>query len=604
MTISMRFVWIPAFAGMTLLAGMTFAGLAAAAEPPPNKALADLFERETQYQFVEHPERATVLGIHDFDAKLTDNSPEAVARRKAHVQGLIAALRKFDPAALSTQDRISRDIALEDAELAAPENAMYAALPFGSEDSWLAVSSMTGPQLGIGYIVNATRFETLADYENYLKRLAGFPAQLDKIIARMRVGMRTGWMPPREAMGRVPAMFDLFAGADVTATPMWKPFTEFPADISPADRERLAAEGRRLLSTGVHPAFARMQRFLVDEYIPACSKDLGASSLPAGPAYYELRIREATTLPLTAAQIHQTGLAEVARIRAEMDKVIATLGYKDRFEDFVHFVRTDPRFYYKTPEARLEAYRDIAKRADAELPKLFAVLPRLPYGVRAMEPYEGDNSDHYSPGALDGTRAGFFEANVLNLATHPSGDMESTLLHEAVPGHHLQNSRALEIEGLPKFRRFGWYVAYGEGWALYAESLGYEMGFYKDPYQHFGALSNEMMRACRLVVDTGIHAMGWSRQQAIDYMASNTGFHPDYVAAEVDRYIVWPGQALGYKIGELDIKRLRAKAKAALGERFDVRRFHNAVLDDGALPLTVLDQRIDEWIAKEKAKKS
>ncbi|HEX4332563.1 MAG TPA: DUF885 domain-containing protein [Usitatibacter sp.] len=592
---STRFGWIAAFAGMTLLSAF-------AREPAPNKELADLFEREAQYEFAQHPEQATVLGIHEFDAMLTDNSPQATARRKAHVKRKIAELSKFDPAKLSTQDRISLGIALDKAGLEARENAMYGDLPFGSEDSWLAVSSMTGPQLGIGYIVNGTRFETLADYENYLKRLHGFSAELDKIIARMRVGMRTGWVPPRAAMDKVPEMFDLFAGSDVTVTPLWKPFTAFPADMGLPDRERLASEGRHLLATEVHPAFARMRRFLVDEYIPACAKDLGASSLPAGAAYYELRIRESTTLALTAEQIHKTGLEEVARIRTEMDQVIASVGYKDRFDDFVKFQRTDPRFYFKTPEARLEAYRDIAKRADAELPRLFAVLPRLPYGVRAMEAYEGDNSDHYSPGPLDGSRAGFFEANVLNLSTHPSGDMESTLLHEAVPGHHLQNSRALEIEGLPKFRRFGWYVAYGEGWALYAESLGYEMGFYKDPYQHFGALANEMMRACRLVVDTGIHAMGWTRKQAIDYLASNTGFHPDYVSAEVDRYIVLPGQALGYKIGELDIKRLRAKAKAELGGKFDVRRFHNAVLDDGALPLTVLDARIDEWIAKEKGK--
>jgi uncharacterized protein (DUF885 family) len=592
---STRFGWIAAFAGMTLLSAF-------AREPAPDKELADLFEREAQYEFAQHPEQATVLGIHEFDAMLTDNSPQATARRKAHVKRKIAELSKFDPAKLSTQDRISLGIALDKAGLEARENAMYGDLPFGSEDSWLAVSSMTGPQLGIGYIVNGTRFETLADYENYLKRLHGFSAELDKIIARMRVGMRTGWVPPRAAMDKVPEMFDLFAGSDVTVTPLWKPFTAFPADMGLPDRERLASEGRHLLATEVHPAFARMRRFLVDEYIPACAKDLGASSLPAGAAYYELRIRESTTLALTAEQIHKTGLEEVARIRTEMDQVIASVGYKDRFDDFVKFQRTDPRFYFKTPEARLEAYRDIAKRADAELPRLFAVLPRLPYGVRAMEAYEGDNSDHYSPGPLDGSRAGFFEANVLNLSTHPSGDMESTLLHEAVPGHHLQNSRALEIEGLPKFRRFGWYVAYGEGWALYAESLGYEMGFYKDPYQHFGALANEMMRACRLVVDTGIHAMGWTRKQAIDYLASNTGFHPDYVSAEVDRYIVLPGQALGYKIGELDIKRLRAKAKAELGGKFDVRRFHNAVLDDGALPLTVLDARIDEWIAKEKGK--
>ncbi|HEX4780552.1 MAG TPA: DUF885 domain-containing protein [Usitatibacter sp.] len=578
------------------------AAMAAHAEPPPNKSLADLFERETLNHFQEHPEQATLLGIHEFDGKLTDNSPEAVARRKAHVKHVIADLRGFDPKELSSQDRISRNIALEAAELDDRENAFYGDLPFSSDDGWLVASTMRGPQLFLPYIVNGTRFANGADYENYLERLEGLPAELDKLVARMRVGMRTGWMPPKAAMVKVPAMFEPYTGADVTASPMWKPFNAFPDDVAPADRERIATRARLVLSGKVQPAFARMQRFLADEYLPACRKELGASSLPAGRAYYELRIRENTTLALTAAQIHKIGLDEVARIHGEMDKVIASTGFKGSFDDFARFTRTDPRFFFKTPEARLAAYRDIAKRADAELPKLFATLPRLPYGVRAMEAYEGDNSDHYSPGPLDGSRAGFFEANVHYLASHSSIEMESTLLHEAVPGHHLQNSRALEIEGLPKFRRFGWYVAYGEGWALYAESLGYEMGFYKDPYQHFGTLANEMMRACRLVVDTGIHAMGWTREQAIAYMGGNTGMHPDYVASEIDRYIVMPGQALGYKIGELDIKRLRAKAKAELGDKFDVRRFHNAVLDDGALPLTVLDARIDEWIATEKAK--
>jgi uncharacterized protein (DUF885 family) len=286
-----------------------------------------------------------------------------------------------------------------------------------------------------------------------------------------------------------------------------------------------------------------------------------------------------------------------------MEKVIATTGFRGNFEEFIQYTLSDRRFFSRSSEQRLMTYRDIAKRADAELPKLFATLPRQPYGVRPMEAYEGDNADHYSPGALDGSRAGFFEANVNNAEKKSWLDMESVLLHEAVPGHHLQNARALEIEGLPNFRRAGWYVAYGEGWALYAESLGYEMGFYKDPYSHFGALSGEMLRACRLVIDTGIHSMGWTREQSIKYLADNTGMNAGFVEAEIDRYIVMPGQALGYKIGELKIKALRAKAKAALGDSFDVRRFHNALLDDGALPLTVLESRIDEWIANEQATK-
>ena len=571
-------------------------------EPPPNKDLAALFEREFQNDLVEHPEVATLLGIPGMDDKLTDPSPAAIARRKAHLKEFIAELKRFDPARLSAQDRISREIALETAQLQDDKNALYAGLPFGAEfgDSWLAVSSQDGPHEGLAYITRATRFRTAADYDNFLKRLALAPAFVRQLIDRMRVGMRTHWVPPRAAMLRVPPMIDDFAGTDVTRSPIWRPFAEIPVDIPAADRERIAAEGRRMLSRELNPAFAELKRFLVEEYIPACSEKLGASSLPAGPAYYALQIRTMTTLPLEAEAVHKTGLAEVARIHTEMDKVIASTGFKGTFAQFNEFLRTDPRFYFKTPEERLRAYRDIAKRADAELPKLFATLPRLPYGVRAMEAYEGDNADHYSPGALDGSRAGFFEANVNNLEKRPSYEMESTLLHEAVPGHHLQGARALELENLPTFRRASWYVGYGEGWALYAESLGYEMGFYKDPYQHFGALAGEMLRACRLVVDTGLHAKGWTREQSIKYMVDNSGVHPDFAAAEVDRYIVIPGQALGYKIGELEIKALRAKAAAALGDKFDLRRFHNALLDDGAVPLTVLESRVDEWIANEK----
>ena len=573
-----------------------------AAEPPPNKALAALFDREFKRGLDEHPERATFLGIPGYDDRLTDISDAAVARRKAHVKEVAAELKKFDPKTLNTQDRISRAILLDSTELEMQQDALFGALPFSEEDGWLPVSSMNGPQNGYPYLARATQFRRSADVANYVKRLEGIPARLDQMVARMRVGMKSGWMPPKAAMGQVPGMFDAFVTEDVTRSPLWVPFTHMPADMSPAERDGWIAEGKRAMA-GVRAGFAKVQKFLVDEYIPASRNELDASSLPAGPAYYALQVREKTTTTLTPAQIHEIGLSEVARIRKAMDEVMATTDFKGTFPEFLKFINTDPRFTFKTDEARLAAYRDIAKRADAELPKLFAELPRLPYGVRAMEAFEGDNSDHYSPGALDGSRAGFFEANVNNLDKRPSHEMESTLMHEAVPGHHLQISRAQELKGLPLFRRSAWYVAYGEGWALYAESLGYEMGFYKDPYMHFGALVGEALRACRLVVDTGLHSMNWSRDQAIRYMVDNAGVNEAYATAEVDRYIVWPGQALGYKVGELRIKALRAKAKAALGDRFDVRRFHNAVLDDGAVPLTVLETRIDEWIRKEGAKK-
>jgi uncharacterized protein (DUF885 family) len=455
---------------------------------------------------------------------------------------------------------------------------------------------MYGPQQLFPALAKAAPLRNVRDYENYLKRLEAMPRVLEQLTARMQAGIRSGWMPPAAAMMQVPAQFAPFAAADVEATPLWKPFVSFPAEVPAAERARLAAAGRDVLSQRVHPAFARMKRFVEDTYLPAARRDLGASTLPAGAGFYELQVRANTTTTLTAREIHDIGLKEVVRIRGEMDKAIAAAGFTGTFAAFLEFIRTDPRFLFKTPEARLAAYRDIAKRADAELPRLFAQLPRLPYGIRGMEAYEGDNADHYSPGAIDGSRAGYFEANVNNLAKRPSHDMESVLLHEAVPGHHLQIARAQELDGLPLFRRSGWYTAYGEGWALYAESLGYEMGFYRDPYSRFGALSAEMLRACRLVVDTGLHALGWSRDRSIRYLAENSGVHPDIAAAEIDRYIVWPGQALGYKIGELKIKELRARAQAALGERFDVRGFHNAVLDDGPLPLTVLEGRIDRWV--------
>jgi len=568
-------------------------------ETAPNTALHALFDREFQRGLEEQPESATFLGIPGYDDRVSDLSPGAVARRKAHVKALHAELERFDPETLDTQDRISRAVLLDSIELTLEQEALFGDLPFGEQDNWLPVSSIQGPQNLYAYLARATFLRKPADCSNYVKRLEALPKQLDQTVDRMRAGMKSGWMPPRAAMSQVPAMFDPFTGEDASKSPLWAPFTQVGADFPAADRDRCLDAGRRALDS-VRGGFARMQRFLADEYIPAGRMQLGASTLPGGEKYYALQVREKTTTRLTPAEIHRIGLGEVARIRKSMEEVIATTGFKGTFADFLESINSDPRFTFKTGEERLAAYRDIAKRVDAELPKLFAELPRLPYGIRAMEAFEGDNSDHYSPGALDGSRAGFFEANVNNLEKRPSFEMESTLMHEAVPGHHLQVARAQELKDLPRFRRTSWYVAYGEGWALYAESLGYEIGFYKDPYMRFGALTNEVLRAARLVVDTGLHTMGWTREQAIRYMVENAALNEAYATAEVDRYIVWPGQALGYKVGELRIKALRAKAKAALGGRFDLRRFHNAVLDDGPLPLTVLESRIDELIAREK----
>ncbi len=586
------------FAPALLVAAMVGLAPAAsgAAAPPPDKALHALFEREFRNLLEEFPEFATFLGVDGYGHRLSDQSPAAIARRKARVKRVIAELERFDPGKLSRQDRISREVMLADLRERAEEAALYGRLPFASTTDWMPVSPMHGPHSALAELVKATPFRGPRDYEDYVKRLEAVPRMLQQQVAAMRAGLASGWTAPREAIERVPALFDAFAGGDPTATTLWQPFAAFPEGMGEAQRRRWAEAGRAVLATKVHPAFAAYKRFLEEEYLPGARKELGASSLPGGAKFYALLARAQTTTTLTPEEIHAIGLAEVARIRAEMDKAIAASGFAGTREEFVKFVNSDPRFLFTRPEERLAAYRDIAKRADAELPKLFAELPRTPYGVRAMEAFEGDNADKYSPPALDGSRAGFFDANVNNLANRPTHEMEATLLHEAVPGHHLQVARSYELKDLPRFRRTAWYVAYGEGWALYAESLGYEMGFYKDPYMRFGALAMEMLRACRLVVDTGLHSKGWTREQSIRYLIDNAAVKEAFATAEVDRYIVWAGQALGYKIGELRIKELRRRASQALGERFDLRRFHNAILDDGALPLTVLEARIDEWI--------
>ena len=583
-------------AGRAIAACLALAAVAPAFAD--NSALHALFDREFRHRLEEEPERATFLGVEGYNHRLTDRSPAAVARRKEHTRQVIAQLERFDAGALSPQDRISLHAMLDDLRLDAEEDALYGELPFGARDPWMPVSPTRNPQRLLAVLAKAAPFRNERDYEDYVKRLEAVPAALAQSIETMRAGVRSGWVPPAEAMAGVPASLALFAGDDVKATPLWRPFAQFPPAVPEEARKRLAAAGEVVLAGKVHPAFAALRRYLEAEYLPAASKSLSASKLPAGAAYYAQRVRKQTTTRMTADEIHELGLREVARIRGEMEKAVAASGFRGPFAEFVKFINSDARFFYEKPEQRLRAYRDIAKRADAELPRLFAELPRTPYGIRPMDAFEGDNADNYSRPALDGSRAGFFNANVNNLATRPSWEMEAVLLHEAVPGHHLQVARAQELRGLPAFRRTGGYVAYGEGWALYAESLGYEMGFYKDPYMRFGALAMEMLRACRLVVDTGLHTRDWGRAQSIKYLMDNAAIKEGFATSEVDRYSVGPGQALGYKIGELRIKALRAKARERLGERFDLRRFHNAILDDGPLPLTVLEARIEEWIAK------
>ncbi len=584
-----------------------FVSRAAPAQDNPDQRFAALIADHWEWHARDAPEPATLLGDNRYNDRLTDQSPEAVQARKAHWADLLKQLRSFDPAQLTLQNRVSLQVLTTIAANRTRVDGFFADLPFGaaefSQMGWSPVTQMYGPQLLLPLLAKSAPFRTVSDYDEYLKRLGAIPRLLSQQQQQMRAAIDAGWVQPAEAIRRVPDQLDAQIPADVAQSPLYVPFSKFPEDIGEADRKRLTESARQILAERVIPAFRDLKQFYESTYLPAAAhrKGPGASKLPGGADFYQALIANTTTTTLTAREIHNIGLREVARIRSEMESAMARAGFKGTRAEFARFLHDSPQFYYDKPEDMLAGYRDIAKRADAELPKLFAELPRLPYGIRAMPAYEGDNADHYVPGSGDGSRAGYFEANVNHLRTRPKYHMEDLLLHEGVPGHHLQIARAQELRDLPDFRRFAFFIAYAEGWALYAESLGDEMGFYTDPYSKFGQLSAEMMRACRLVIDTGLHALGWTRERAILYMIDNAAINEDFATAEVDRYIVWPAQALGYKIGELRIKALRAKAKAALGDRFDLRRFHNALIDDGELPLDVLESRIDEWIAARKA---
>lgn len=574
----------------------------AAAAPVPDRALRALFEREFDDELAQYPEQATYYGEPGHDDRLTDLSPEAIARRKAHRAALIRELQRIDPRRLQhPQDRLSHAMMLADLQFEAQVDALYGALPFSGLGGWRVVGPQGGPHSEMAELAKAMPARGLRDAEHWNARLAALPRYLEQSMALMRAGMRSGWMPPRAVMGDVGAELDAFASGAPQDSPLYLPLASIPEAVPAAQRARVQAAGRQLIAEHVQPAYARLQRFLVDEYLPACPEALAASALPGGADYYALAVRRSTTLALAPQAIHDLGLAEVARIARAMDELAAQQGFAGRRAEYAAHLRADPTQYYTRGEDMLRDYRDIAKRVDAELPRLFAELPRTPYGIRAMEAYEGDKAEYYVPGAIDGSRAGMFTANTHSLATRPRYEMENTFLHEAVPGHHLQTARAQEIAGLPRFRRTAGHTAFDEGWALYAESLGPALGLYRDAASRFAALSWEMARACRLVVDTGLHALGWTRAQALAYLVDNAALDPAFARTEVDRYVANPGQALGYKIGELKILELRRGAQAALGERFDIRRFHNAVLDDGSLPLPLLEARIAEWIARERA---
>ncbi|MEO8195224.1 MAG: DUF885 domain-containing protein [Thermoanaerobaculia bacterium] len=550
-----------------------------------------LLDREWTVRLAENPLLATYVGVHTYDDRLPGATEEDLARGERETRAFIEALTKVSRAALPPADQVSYD--LFGSELADRLDARK----FGEEQ--LLLNADSGFHTALARLPDEVPLTTISDYENYLSRLRQFPRVFDESIALMRKGLARGMTPPRVAIAGV----DATAAAHAVATPeesdLYKPFTTFPAGFPAADRARLQAAGRQAVAESVLPSYRRFRDFLRDEYLPQSRTTLAAADLPEGREYYRYLIRHFTTLDLTPEAIHELGLEQVARIRGEMDGVMKKTGWSGDLASFLQFLRSDPRFYAKSADELLKEASYIAKQMDGKLPSLFHKLPRQPYGVApvpaAMAPKY--TSGRYVSAPVGGTQPGWYWVNTYALDKRPLYNLEALTFHEAVPGHHLQGALAQELEGLPQFRRFLYVDAFGEGWGLYSEWLGTEAGFYTDPYRDFGRLGYEAWRAARLVVDTGIHALGWSRERAIDYLAANTTLPLHEVTTEVDRYISWPGQALCYYLGFMKIRELRARAEEKLGAQFDVRDFHDAVLANGALALLALEHQIDDFIA-------
>ncbi len=564
-----------------------------------SERLQKLFDLTWEYLMTASPETATYLGYTShpgLNARWSDSSFEGIAFGRATTRKIREALASVDRMKLTPAEQVYYDLARRKLDQQIEGDRFHG--------EYLAINPVYGIQQSIPQLLSIMPAGSVQDYEDVLARLKGLPVLVDQTIALLNKGLEEGITPPRVTLRDVPAQVGNLLVDDPMASPMLRAFQRFPASVPAAEQERLEAEGVRAFNEQVTPALLKLQSYLANTYLPASRETIAMSSLPEGKAWYAYNVRVQTTTDLTPEQIHQIGLAEVARIRRQMDELIASTGFKGSFEEFLTFLRTDPRFFFDKPEDLLAGYRDIAKRIDPELVKLFGKLPRLPYGVIAVPSYseKSQTTAYYDGGSLAASRPGYFYANTYDLKSRPKWEMEALTAHEAVPGHHLQIALAQELEGVPQWRKHDDYTAFAEGWGLYAESLGPEMGFYKDPYSKFGQLTYEMWRAIRLVVDTGMHAKGWTREQAIDYFKANAGKAEHDIVVEVDRYIVWPGQALAYKLGELKIKELRAYAEKELGPKFDVRAFHDTVLGRGSLPLDLLEKNVKAWVAEQKAK--
>jgi prolyl oligopeptidase len=585
----MRAIWILGTATMLLV------GLSAHADPAED--FAALLAEAWDWRLNVSPVFASQIGDRRNNDQWDDLSLEAIERRHVEQRAFLRRLRAIDSAALTAADQLNYDLFRRELE---------SSIDGYQFNDYLMPMSQRGGVQSLESIAETVRLENVEDYEDWLVRMAGVETVIDQTMKLQEKGRKTGYMPPKVLMERIPDQIGSQLVEDPVMSPFFIAFAEMPDAIVEADQERLRQTAKEIIDESIVPAYRRFSRYFNDTYLPASRDSIGASSLPNGEAFYEYVTRSFTTTRMTPDEIHRLGLNEVKRIRDEMQLVIDELEFEGSFSDFLNFLRTDPQFYYETPEELFEGYLAVSKRIDPELIKLFGKLPRMPYGLRAIPDNIAPDTTtaYYNQPAADGSRPGYYYVNLYRPEVRPKYEMEVLSVHEAVPGHHLQIALQMELEEMPEFRKFIDFTAFTEGWGLYSESLGYEIGLYKDPYSRFGALTYDMWRAVRLVVDTGMHYKGWTRQQAIDFFMDNAAKTEQDIVNEIDRYISWPGQALAYKIGQLKMLELRQKCEQALGDEFDVRAFHDEMLGAGALPMEILETRMNRWLAEQLRQKN
>lgn len=558
--------------------------------------LQKIFDDDWEFRLKENPFFATSIGDKRFNDKLPAVSEADCKRRNAQQKIFLERLNTIDTNWLTDEQRVNYDIFRWSKENSIAWHEFRSYL--------MPITQMGGFHTHFPEMPDRIPLKTVKDYQDYIARLNAFKSYAQGHIELMRIGIEEGFVLPKVVLKDIKDSIEPHIVSEPNQSLLFAPFDKFPKTITQADRQKLTEAGTDAITNSIVPAYKQFLKFVNDEYVPAARKTIAVADLPNGKAYYEHRVNFYTNCDLTPLQVRDVGLAEVKRIRKQMNGIIQELGFEGDFNDFTNFLHNDEQFYAETSEELLKEVALILKKVDGQLPKFFKTLPRMTFGIKQVPEYMAVDAApaYYARPVGDGIRAGFFYINTYDLKNRPLYTIEAISLHEAAPGHHLQIALQQELQNIPNFRRHSWFPAFGEGWALYAEGLGMEMdGLYKDPYSRFGRFNLEMWRACRLVVDTGIHYFGWSRQQAIDFMTENTVCSPHNIATEIDRYIVWPGQALSYKMGELKIRQLRTAAEQKLGDSFDIRQFHDIVLSDGAVPLPILEKKVNAWIANESA---